>query len=52
MTLIELGLGDADGGIEIVGQGRIENNVTMVLQVRRLDAAWCRLPAVEKKGLS
>ena len=50
MMLVELGLGDADGGIEIVvGQGRVQDFVAVVLEVGRLDAARCRLPAVEEE---
>ena len=49
MMLIELGLGNADGGVEIVvGQSRIENLVAVVLEIGRLDAARRRLPAVEE----
>ena len=47
---VELGLGDADGGVEIVvGQGRVQDFVAVVLEVGRLDAARCRLPAVEEE---
>ena len=49
--LIEFGLGDANGGIEIVvGKLGIQNVVTTVLQVGRLEAAWGRLPTVEEDG--
>ena len=47
---VELGLGDADGGIEIVvGQGRIQDLVAVVFEIGRFHAAWCRLPAVEEE---
>ena len=47
---VELGLGDADGSIEIVvGQGRVQDFVAVVLEIGRLDAARCRLPAVEEE---
>ena len=43
--LIELGLGDADCGIEIVvWQGGIQDFVSVVLQVGRLEAAWFARP--------
>ncbi len=50
MMAVELSLGDADGGIEVVvGQGGVQNFVAVVLQVGRFDAAWSRLPAVEEE---
>ena len=50
LVLVELGLGDADGRIEIVvGQGRVQDLVAVVLEVGRLHAARCRLPAVEEE---
>ena len=49
-VLVELGLGDADGSIEIVvGQGRVQDFVAVVLEIGRFHAAWCRLPAVEEE---
>jgi hypothetical protein len=49
-VLIELGLGDPDRLIEvIVGQGRVQNVVTVVLEAGRLDAARGQLPAVEEE---
>ena len=48
---VELGLGDADGGVEVVvRQGRVQDLMAVVLQVGRLHAAWGRLPAVEEKN--
>jgi len=48
--LVEVGLGDPDGGIEIVfGKYRIEDFVAVVIQVGQLQAARCRLPAVEEE---
>ncbi len=48
MMLVEFHLGNANGFLEIiVGQGRIHNRVTVVLEIGRLDAARCRVPAVE-----
>jgi hypothetical protein len=36
-VLVELGLGDADGGIEVVfGQGRVQDFVPVVLEEGRL----------------
>ena len=50
MMPVELGLGDPDGFVEIiVGQGRIQDLVAVVLEIGRLDAARCRLPAVEEE---
>jgi hypothetical protein len=52
MMLVELSLGNADSGIEIVvGQGWDQDFVAVVLQVGRLYAAGCRVPAVEEKDL-
>ena len=42
-------LSDADGGEIVVGQPGIENGVAVVLEIGRLGAARCRLPAVEEK---
>ena len=51
-VLVILGLGDPDGSIEIVvGQGRLQNFVAVVLQVGRLQAAQCRLPTVKEQDL-
>ena len=48
--LIELGLGNADGGIEIIiGQGWVQDFVAVVLEEGRFHTARCRLPAVEEK---
>ena len=47
---VELGLGDANGGVEIVvGQGRVQDFVAVVLEIGRLHAARRRLPAVEEE---
>jgi hypothetical protein len=47
---VELGLGDPDGFLEIVvGQGRVQDRVAVVLEIGRLDSARCRLPAVKEK---
>ena len=47
---VELGLGNADGGIEIVvGRGRVQDFVAVILEIGRLDAARGGLPAVEEK---
>ena len=47
---VKLGLGDTDGGIEIVvGQGRIENLVAVIFKIGRLYAARSRLPAVKEE---
>ena len=52
MMVIIFGLGDADGGIEVViGQWGIEDFVAVVLEVGRLQAAWSRLPTVEEEDL-
>ena len=50
IPLTLFGLGDADGLLEIVvGQVRVENFVPVVFEVGRLQAARCRLPAVEEE---
>jgi hypothetical protein len=42
MVAVELPLGDPHGLIEIVvKQLRIENRVPVILEIGRLDAAWC-----------
>jgi hypothetical protein len=47
---VELGLGDADGfGEVLVGQGRVDDLVTVPGQERRLDAARDRPPAVQEE---
>jgi len=52
LVLVEFGLGEPDGGIEIVvGQVWIEDFVAVVFQVGRLKTARCRLPAVEEEDL-
>ena len=54
MMLIVLGLSDADGGVEIVvGKGWIQHFVAMamVTEEGRLQAAQCRLPAVEEEDV-
>lgn len=52
MMVIEEGLGDADGGIEIVvGQGRVEDFVAVVPETGRLSATWNAGPAVEEEDL-
>jgi len=44
------GLGDPDGGIEVVfGQGGIEDFVAVVIQVGRFEAARRRLPVVQEE---
>jgi hypothetical protein len=48
--LVELGLGYADGGFEIVvGQGRIQDFMAVVFEAGRFHAARCRLRAVEEE---
>src|SRR5262249_21289051 len=50
LLLVELGLCDADSLVEVlVRQGRVDDFVAVVFQKRRLDAAWNRLPTVEKE---
>jgi hypothetical protein len=50
LALLKLGLGNFHGSIKVfVGQGRVQDGVAVVLQVGRLQAARCRLPAVEKE---
>ena len=53
--MIELLLGDLDGlGEILVGQLQIHDGVAVLRQVRRFDAAWDRMPAVQEevmKGL-
>ena len=50
LVLVELGLGNADGGIKIVvGQGRIQDFVAVVFEVGRLYAARSRIPTVEEE---
>jgi hypothetical protein len=50
LVLIELGLGDADGFRHVVVRElRIDDGVAVLGEVRRLDAAWDRLPAVQEK---
>ena len=47
---VELGLGDANSGIEIViGQGRVDDFVAVVLEVGRFHTARNRLPAVKEE---
>ena len=49
LVLVELGLGDPDGLVEVVvGQLRVDDLVA-VLQEGRLDAARDRLPAVKEE---
>ena len=49
---VEFGLGETDGGIEVVvRQRRIDDFMTVLDEVRRLHAAWNGMPAVEKKNL-
>ena len=41
MMAVELGLGDADGGIEIVvGQGRVQDFVAVVREIGRIIDYW------------
>ena len=50
MIAVKLSLSDADGSVKIVvGQGRVQNLMAVVLEVGRLQAAWRRLPAVEEE---
>ena len=50
--LIKFGLGDADGGIKIVvRQGWIQDFVSVVLEVGRLQAARSRVEAVEEEDV-
>ena len=52
LMLVELGLGDFQGGVEIVvGEMGVEDFVAVVYEVGRLSAARCRLPAVEEEDL-
>ncbi len=49
--LIIFGLGDANGGIEVVvGECEIEDGVAVGFEVSRLEAAWSRLPTVEEEN--
>ena len=51
--LVELGLGGRKSSGEIVViEGRVDDFVAVVLQVRRFDAAWDRMPAVSGKESS
>ncbi len=50
LVLVELGLGDPDRLVKVlVWQLGVDDLVAVVLQVRRLDAARHRLPAVEEE---
>ena len=50
LALVEFLLSDPDGSIKIVvGQGWVQDRVAVVLQIGRLQAARCRLPAVEEE---
>jgi hypothetical protein len=50
LVLVELGLDDADGRLEVVvGQGRVDDLVAVLSQEGRLDAAGNRVPAVEEE---
>jgi hypothetical protein len=50
MVLVVIRLGDGDGGIQVVvGQGRIQDFVAVVLQVGRLQSAGRRFPVVEEE---
>lgn len=50
LALLELGLGDPDGGVEVVGgKSGIEDVVAVVPGAGRLQAARSRLPAVEEE---
>jgi len=52
LMLVELGLSDADSFVEvIVGQGRVQDLVTVVLQVGGLQATGSGRPAVEEEDL-
>ncbi len=47
---VVLGLGDADGSVEIlVRQGRVQDLMAVVLEARRFEAAWRELPAVKEQ---
>lgn len=47
---VKLALGDFNGFVEIlIGQGRIENFVSVLDEIGRLDAAGNRLPAVKEE---
>ena len=46
---VELSLDDANGGLEIVGQGRVRDFVAVVLKAGRFDAGRSSMPAVEKE---
>ncbi len=50
MMPVVFSLGNGNGGIEIiVGQGRVQDLMAVVLDVGPLYAARCRLPAVEEE---
>ena len=50
LPLIQLGLRDADGGVEVVvGEMGIEDGVAVVPEIGRLQAARSRLEAVEEE---
>jgi hypothetical protein len=51
MMLIKLSLGNNNSSVKVVvGQGRIQNLVALVIDVGRFNAALCRLPAVEEEN--
>ena len=50
MVLIELGLGDFQGGVEVVvGEMRIEDFVAVVFEIGRPQTTRSRLPAMEEE---
>jgi hypothetical protein len=50
--LVEFGLSRRKSSGEIVIiQGRLDDDVTVIFQVLRFDAAWDRMPAVQEKNL-
>jgi hypothetical protein len=51
LPTVELGLGDADGGIKVVvGKGGVQDLMAVVLEVSRLQAARCRQPEEESRN--
>src|SRR5664279_4056278 len=50
MVLVEGGLGNPHRLVEVViRQGWVENGVAVLVEIGRLHAAWCRIPAVKEK---